>query len=707
MRLRRTRWAVILAAHLAALQSGSTGLEAGGPLLISKDGKPRKWGTSRPVTLNPDRGSLGRITSPLSVLQSAVSQWNEVATSSLRVEVGALLPNDVEGLTEAEFTALISKDDNTNPVIFDSTGAMFEAVYGDRSGVVGVAGPSLVRSSDGVIVKGFAMFNGEGASDLSVELTRAAMTHEIGHLLNLEHAQINGNRIGGTVPGFDDTVSVEDVETMFPILVQTNVKPHPMSTLQRDDIASLSALYPSSSFASTTAAITGTVLDVDGETPMQGLNVIARNVSDPFGDAYSYVSGLLYGPSPSTAPKSLQGAYELRGLTHNATYKIYIEEVSSAFRAGARVGPLDPPRDVDTSQTAAFIEFWNGSQESSDDPPDSPLEATPLRISAGGTASRTDFVFNGVNPRVAAIVPASGSYLELVQVSVTGANFVDSMTVTLQSPARSFQLVDVVVESSSLLRAKLPAGAVPAVYKVIAMNSRGSSEPGPAEFRVTEPLPVVTATLPDALENSRARTLSILGEHLLGSSAFRLVREGSSDIPLTFLSAASSTRAVCEVPAGIVPGSYSIVPTNTAGDGPASTHKLFIVEQAPVLSTETDPPSARNSGSKEVRILGSNLAGTTAVELVVGETVVPLVIRGTSLNEVIVTVPGGLEPATYTVRITNTEGTATGPAVFTVRSGGGGGGGGCSTSRTGSSPASWLLFAAFLVLCRGRRKRPT
>ncbi len=675
---------------------------AGGPLLIGKDGAPRRWSTASPLVINLDRGALGKIANPSALMEHAVGQWNDVGTAALKVQIGEPLSSDVEGLSESQFDALITKDDGTNPVIFDSTGEIFASIYGARSGVVGVAGPSLVMSSNGTIVKGFAMFNGADATDDSAEVIKAALTHELGHMLNLEHAQINGSRMGTAIPGFDGVVNASQVETMFPVLVQSAAKPHPMATLHMDDMAAFSALYPAGSFASSTASITGLVLDIDGQTHIQGVNVIARSISRPFDDAVSYVSGLLFDPASPSAPPALHGAYELRGLTPNETYKVYIEEVASFFRGGARVGPLDPPLDLDPTQAAAFLEFWNGAGESADDPPDDPMDATSLKITAGGAAARVDFVFNGVHPRVASIDPASGSYLELTTVAITGANFVGDVSVLFRNADGDVSLQGVQVVDSSTLEARVPPGVTPGVYEVIAFNPRGESEPGGVEFAVTEPRPAVTGTSPDAVENDRPRQVNILGSHLLGARAALLRKAGSPDVPLESIEVVSSGRITAQVPAGVLPGSYAVIVRNTAGDSPPSAALFFILELAPLLSGETEPPSARNSGSKTVRILGANLAGATGVELVNGGTTVPLGIVSTSLGEVVVTVPGGLEPGTYMVRITNTEGSVTGPTVFIVRRSSGGGGGGCSAlggpDRIGLDLFSWIVL---LALARG------
>ncbi|MBI4605478.1 MAG: hypothetical protein HY721_26230, partial [Planctomycetes bacterium] len=617
------------------------------------------------------------------------------------------------GLTEAQFNALVFKDDGVNPVIFDDDGRIFADIFGDGSDLVlGFAGPTLVLEEDGRIVKGFAMFNGASMVGSHRDELRAAMTHELGHLINLDHSQVNGHHItsvsgrlvGEGVPGFAGVPGEEDVETMHPLLVTAA-----MATLHADDRAALSALYPAPGFEPSTAAITGLVLDIDGSTPLLGVNVVARSVQRPFEEAYSCVSGFLADPAkPEALPAALRGAYELRGLTPGEAYRVYIEEVSQRFTLGASVGPLDPPLDLDPSQPAAFLELFNGVDESAENPPDDPLDAEALTLAPGATATRIDVVFNGVRPRVASIDPASGPYQKLTRVEITGANFIGVVSVLLRGPEgaaeeKTVRLTGVEVLDPSRLEAGVPAGMTPGTYVVIAATPRGQSEPGAVEFTVTEPPPVVAGTIPDAAENDRPRQVSVLGSHFLGAKAVRLTRAGLPDQELRILQVAAAGRIVVEVPAGILPGDFSVHVTNTAGESGPSATPFRVLELAPVLDVETDPAAARSSSSKQVRIRGSNLAGTTAVELLRGSETVSLRILSTSLDEVVVLVPRGLEPGTYTFRLTNTEGTSTGPAQFTVKKASGGGGGCAAGSAGGALPLEALgLLALVWARRRGR-----
>lgn len=422
---------ILLLAAAAVLLRASAGT-AGGPLL-TEDGEPYRWDTDDPVAIHLDQGPLGAISGDdvRSVVELAIQEWNAVGTSEFRFELGDPLPIDVEDYSENKFYNFVTKNDGTNPVIYDSSGAITDAIFGPGSGVLGAAGPSLLVPSSAKLVKGFAIFNGKEFTEDSTTILRAVITHELGHFLGLGHSQTNGTRVGGTIPGFLGTVETEDVETMFPLLIDAAEQPHPMSTLHKDDVAAISTLYPTPAFSATTGSLQGDVLDFDGTTPLQGINVIARNVANPFADAVSCVSGALAG---GRLGGSGLGGWALRGLTPGATYLVYIEEVGGFFVGGASVGPLDPPLDVDSTDLAAFLEFWSGEDESAENPPDDPSAGQGILVEAGRSLGGIDFLFNGTAPRVYALTPASGLYDEPQQIQVTGANFLDVISVRLDCP---------------------------------------------------------------------------------------------------------------------------------------------------------------------------------------------------------------------------------------------------------------------------------
>ena len=252
---------------------------------------------------------------------------------------------------------------------------------------------------------------------------------------------------------------------------------------------------------------------------------------------------------------------------------------------------------------------------------------------------------------------------------------------------------------SNTLTGLIPAGIIPGTYRVRVVTRKGINEDGDAAFNVTEPPPLVDSFAPEIVQNNQDRLVSLIGESLLGTISARLIRSGFPTIELEIVQRASSNRVVVGVPAGALPGQYNVVVTNTGGESPASVDPLFVLELTPALTGETSPPSASNAAEVHVTVFGENLSGTTMVELILDEESFPLVIVSTALDQVVVAVPGGLEPGTYLVQLTNTMNTTSGPATFEVLTPSRrGGGGGCSASLPHDGAPGNLPFLLVSIL---------
>jgi hypothetical protein len=375
-------------------------VHAGGALIVASPGVPYVWDT--PISYNPDQGPLGLMTNADAVAFAAAAfgAWAAPAipTSSLSFVKGGSLPVDVD--TVAEFNSVAGNcGDGLNPVIFDASGSLFTAL-GFSSGVIGFAGPSCVTTSAPFrITKGMAALNGkwrdgnQANGELTADEFFGTFVHEFGHFLNLDHSQTNGHFFLGDTndPGFVTFGAplIGDVEVMFPFALD-GMDPSP----KKDDAAAISWLYPSGGpggFFASTGTITGRVLLSDGLTALQGADVIARNVDDPFGDAVSNVSGARF--TSSKADATLKGLYELFGLTPGASYAVEVVRVNPSFVGGSGVGPLSPPVALPGPE-----EFYNGAGETGGDPADDPLTFVPVESVAGVPVTGIDIVMNGPTP---------------------------------------------------------------------------------------------------------------------------------------------------------------------------------------------------------------------------------------------------------------------------------------------------------------------
>jgi hypothetical protein len=298
-----------------------------------------------------------------------------------------------------------------SPIVYDADGSLFDDLVGDPN-VIGFAGPCRLDVG-GRILSGHAALNGKfqdevPSPELSANEFDAVFIHEFGHFFGLDHSQINQEclgSLGGCLDGSDDAFGLP---TMFPFLISGLVEDpvgnpgvHPARTLSPDDIAWISSLYPASGaggFNATFGTIEGTIFFSDGQTPAQGVNVIARQVDDlgtpedeSRRNAVSVVSGYLFTGNPGqsvtgTNPGSsfgsrdptLVGFYRIPGLLPG-DYTIEVESINEGFDAGSGVGPLNPPIPM---------------------PGTAPSPAGPFVVSAGGTVTGgTNITLVGTPPR--------------------------------------------------------------------------------------------------------------------------------------------------------------------------------------------------------------------------------------------------------------------------------------------------------------------
>jgi hypothetical protein len=435
-------WRFLLVALLAGVfffgLSGQRPAHAGGPLLVGgaplgfgPDAQPFAWDTSAPIDYTTDGGMLGTLTAAQADTRvaSMFQVWADVSTATISfsradpiMNAGVFTDGDVDTMEEFDAVEGSCLNGTQSPIVYDADGSIFQDLFGDPN-VIGFAGPCQFDSS-GRILSAEAALNGrflDGITDLNAtppnfELTDnefdAAFIHEFGHFSGLDHSQINVNCLGGGCPDFSDDAF--GLPTMFPFLLsgleESNGVPAQF-TLAPDDIAWISRLYPDPSFATTFGTIEGTIFFSDGQTPVQGVNVIARQVSNPRRVAVSVVSGYLFTGNPGqgltlTNPGSSFGSREPQwvGFFHlpglpPGDYTVEVEELNAAFVDGSSVGPLGNEFPFGAGQQFPLPgppEFWDTGESDTDDP----AVSNPITISAPGVVvTAIDIILNGTPPR--------------------------------------------------------------------------------------------------------------------------------------------------------------------------------------------------------------------------------------------------------------------------------------------------------------------
>ncbi len=421
----------------------TTVASAGGPLFTGSnqfgvDGQPILWDLSNgPVQYRVDGGPLARTgtttvidnAAGIARVQAMFQTWQNVPTSDIAFQnlgplqpVGSFTDGDVS--TVAEFNALVAPCDQQNfvtptqtSIVFDADGSLFQALIGDPF-VIGVTAICQV-SNTGKIRSAFSVMNGRfqdgvdtsGSLNNNFELTtdefNQAFTHEFGHLVGLDHSQANLEVLDLSFPcALDD---VKGLPTMFPFLACQARASVGLPVLAPDDVAWISKLYPSSTFATTYGVIQGTIYFSDGQTPVQGVNVLARRVDNPATSedeskqvVHAVVSGYRFTVNPGQSITGTNTGGDMIGSRNGQNigffdlallpgdYTLEVESVDPGFTDGSSVGPLSPP-----IPNPGVHEFWD-SAESDHDNPDT---KTVINVAAGATITR-DIILNGTYQRL-------------------------------------------------------------------------------------------------------------------------------------------------------------------------------------------------------------------------------------------------------------------------------------------------------------------
>ena len=255
---------------------------------------------------------------------------------------------------------------------------------------------------------------------------------------------------------------------------------------------------------------------------------------------------------------------------------------------------------------------------------------------AGSDTSTSDFTVL-YPPVVSAFSPTNGP--AGTEVTVTGAHFTGTTNVAFNGTAAATFVVD----SDSLLRATVPAGATTGPISVT--NSDGTTASG-SDFTVILP-PTLTSFTPTSGEVGSEVTLS--GANFSGATdvAFNGTSSGSFTVD-------SDTQIRANVPTGATTGPIRV--SNVAGADTSADN--FTVLYPPQVTAFT--PASGPVGT-EVTVTGVNFSGATGVAFNGTAATTFTVDSDTELRA---TVPGGA--TTGPITVTNADGSGSSSSDFTV-----------------------------------------
>lgn len=370
----------------------ATSAMANGPLLVFDPVTKTPYAWAGPVDIYTDLDVNFSNTGPVTNadadarIADAAAEWTGVATASLSAAVvGDFAAAGLPEINFSNYSLVINTYNNGGyHMIYDSDGQIVANLAGP--GVLGFSGPEWVVGAD--IVEAYAVLNGTTVEPGDVLGTwwQGVFTHEMGHALNIAHTQTNGavgffgDDIGpaGCTPPYGGGPLITDLETMYPFIdpsVGTGSGPAQGTVDLLDDMGALSDIYPDAGWPAGYGTISGTIYLSDGVTEVTGVNVIVRNINNPWTDATSMLSG-----ANSQGDAGPDGSYVFNGLTPGETYVVYVDEIVA--------GGFSTP--------AIFLpgpeEFYNATEDS-DPSIDDKCDYQGLQVALNQTID-ADIVFN-------------------------------------------------------------------------------------------------------------------------------------------------------------------------------------------------------------------------------------------------------------------------------------------------------------------------
>lgn len=704
--------------------------------LTTGGGNPLFW--SSPGTISLVINSTGSDDIPdgshTTAVRNALDAWNAIEQSTAVI---------LEDATPAQRARTDWQNDNIHLVLFDETGA--SGFFPGASGIVAITPVSYFVPS-GAIADADILFNGKNHSfTTSAEPgsfdVQDVVTHELGHLLGLDHSGWAG-------------------ATMYPYVDPTVILHR---SLSMDEVRGLRDAYPSQGFAT----ITGRVVRSDGTTPVSGAHVVARDASG------RTTCGTLTDGSGNFTLRSLPGA----------TFTVY----ATPLEGGVSPGNFGVVQAVQTNFQStilgASVSTLGGSAAMGDVQVDddtalvlgSLFDNYPLRVVAGTTQSVTirgnglvagsalelgdptltvvgSPDFNGGNVQFDVSVPpgAGNGHVDVQVTNLSGDLSIlpaalevtpADPTVDVVTPAvgpsqggtaltitgTGFQSGSRVVIGTRIYRDGQPGGCVvqsptqitlttnatmPGTHDVVVFDPSGIE--GRMASAYTAAAPRLDTVFPVAGEAAGGTAVVLRGNDFLAGAVVEIdgVVQGSAAV-------VALDRIELSTAAATAGGPYIVRVTNPGG----ATAELaaafsYVADPDPEIAS-LSPPSGPASGGTLVSILGANFDADTTVVFGADPTTG---LGGTLATSVTILSPTGLRavapPGSGTVSVLVRQGDTAQADVlassFTYQApagGGGGGGGSCSIQVVGGPPSArdalangaWFALLLGLLAWRARR----
>jgi len=711
---------------VAALTSGHV------RLINPSNGLPLFWGTPSNISIVINSAGSPDITdgSHETALRMAIEEWNKDTQAS------ATLVENTNAAVQAR-TDWAANDIHT--ILFDETNT--SGYFPGASGIVAVT--PVFFFSNGLIDDADIIFNGKDFQfTTSGQAGRMDVqdvgTHELGHLLGLDHSGWAG-------------------ATMYPY-VDPSVILH--RSVSADDISGLRNAYPNGTFSTIsghiergdTSAVEGAhVVAVDATGRPAGgtlTNSLGDFVLDslPAGTYTMYASPLDYpvssanlgvgnsidtdfestefgavvvGTGASTDMGTLSvGANVSLSLGRNSDdYPLRViqgQTVSRTVRgsgldAGSTLVASDPGVTITPTGWGGISVQFNVTVPGGANPGHVDLKVTNV----GGDVSilTAGLEITPPSPTVALVAPSTGDQAGGSTVTLTGSNFAAGARVVMGNQIYEDGAPGgcTVVNANTIT---LTTNAtLPGLHDVVVIDYSGVEGRMASGFMATA-LPAIDTVFPPSGNTLGSTEMKLTGNDFAPGCTVTI-----AGVPQPNLTFDSSTELTLVTEAGVVGGPYVLEITNPGGAMAASAF-TYVTQRDPEITTLT-PNIGTAAGGETIMITGDYFDATMSVSFganaltgVGGTPATSVTFVDANTLEVVTPTGAGTESVLVQSGTTQ-QATVMGAAfVFTGASGGGGSGGGCAAVIATGPPSSgailanttWMLFLVALFTWRARRR---
>lgn len=269
-------------------------------------------------------------------------------------------------------------------------------------------------------------------------------------------------------------------------------------------------------------------------------------------------------------------------------------------------------------------------------------------------------------PQISSLSPATLSTSASSQnLTITGTGFKPGAVVSLAKVGGTASSLTPTSVSATSIVVPVNVGLLPATWNVQVVLADGTKSAA-SSLTVTAPAPALNSLSPATITGSTTnQTITLAGTNFQTGAKVNLTYSGGTNSSLTPATVSATSIAV-PVNVGTTARTWTLQVVNPDGKSSA-TSNLAVTAPPPVISSLSPASLTGSTANQNVTIIGTGFQSGAKISLTYsGESVTTLTPATLTATAVTVAVNVGTSARTWTVKVTNPDGKASGPANLTV-----------------------------------------